>query len=255
MTAVIIEDESLIARELMHKLQQITPAIEVLTHCDSLASAKEWLQTHKQPDMFFMDIQLGDGVSFELFESHDIKAPVIFTTAYDDYALQAFKSNGVDYLLKPIDNTELQRAVEKCRVIVESRAAYPHDIKALLQVLSGHEPARKYKEKFVVNFRRQWIPVDTRDIAVFMRENLNYLIKFDGEKHILDFTTLEEIEQLLDPNLYYRVNRQTIIHIDIIKSVKPLDNATLTVTLKDPIKMEVTVGRAKAPEFKKWFDR
>jgi DNA-binding LytR/AlgR family response regulator len=163
--------------------------------------------------------------------------------------------NGTDYLLKPIDNDELKRAIDKCRLIIDSNQSYPQDISTLLQIISGATPVPRYKEKFIVQSRRQWIPIDTKDIAVFVREKLNYLITFTGEKFILDFTTLEEVESLLDPRLYYRANRQTIIHINAIKSVKPLDNATLTVTLKDPLKLETSVGRAKAPEFKKWFDR
>jgi DNA-binding LytR/AlgR family response regulator len=255
MTAVIIEDESLIARELRHKIAAVAPDVAIIEHADSLESATEWLTNHPQPDLFFMDIQLGDGVSFELFKKFEIKSPVIFCTAYDEYAIQAFKVNGTDYLLKPVDAGELKQAIDKCRSIVESQSAYPQDIRSLLQVLAGEQKLPKYKEKFIVQSRRQWVPVNTKDIAVFMRENLNYLITFSGEKFILDFTTLEEVESLLDPHIYYRANRQTIIHIDAIKSVKPLDNATLTVTLKDPVKLETSVGRAKAPEFKKWFDR
>lgn len=255
MKAVILEDENLIARELRHKVASVAPDVEIIEHLDSLEAASEWLAANEQPDLFFMDIQLGDGVSFELFKTIEIKCPVIFTTAYDEYAIQAFKVNGTDYLLKPVDTDELKKAIDKCRVIIESKSPYPQDMQALIHAISGKQPAGKFKEKFIVHSRRQWVPVDTKDIAVFMRENLNYLITFTGEKHILDFTTLEEIEALLDPRLYYRANRQTIIHIDAIKAVKPLDNATLTVTLKDPLKLETSVGRAKAPEFKKWFDR
>lgn len=255
MKAVIIEDENLIAVDLKQKIAAVANDVEIIEHLDSLESATTWLSTHEQPDLFFMDIQLGDGVSFELFEHTKIKCPVVFTTAYDEYAIQALKVNGTDYLLKPVDTEELKKAIDKCRTIIESKSPYPQDLQSLIQAISGGQPAGKYKEKFIVNSRRQWVPINTKDIAVFMRENLNYLITFTGEKHILDFTTLEEIETLLDPRLYYRTNRQTIIHVDSIKSVKPLDNATLIVTLKEPLKLETTVGRAKAPEFKKWFDR
>lgn len=254
MKAVIIEDENLIAVDLKQKIAAVANDVEIIEHLDSLESASAWLSTHEQPDLFFMDIQLGDGVSFELFEHTKIKCPVVFTTAYDEYAIQALKVNGTDYLLKPVDTEELKKAIDKCRTIIESKSPYPQDLQSLIQAISGGQPAGKYKEKFIVNSRRQWVPINTKDIAVFMRENLNYLITFTGEKHILDFTTLEEIETLLDPRLYYRTNRQTIIHVDSIKSVKPLDNATLIVTLKEPLKLETTVGRAKAPEFKKWFD-
>ncbi|MES2649327.1 MAG: LytTR family DNA-binding domain-containing protein [Bacteroidota bacterium] len=256
MKAVIIEDENLIARELQHKIAKIAPDISIEEHCDSLEMARAWMKANRQPDIFFMDIQLGDGISFELFKEFEIKAPVIFTTAYDEYALQAFKSNGVDYLLKPVDTEELQKAIDKCRKINEHKAVYPQDFEALIKAWSTPQASPKYKEKFIVNFRKQWIPINTKDIAVFHRENINYLTTFTGEKYILDFTTLEKIEDLLDPNLYYRVSREAIVHIDAIRSIKPLDNQTLQVYLKPPLdKMEVSVGRAKAPQFKKWFDR
>jgi DNA-binding LytR/AlgR family response regulator len=112
-----------------------------------------------------------------------------------------------------------------------------------------------YKEKFIVNVRNNWIPVDTKDIACFVRDNLNYLYTFSGEKYILDFTTLEDIEELLDPKIFYRANRQSIIHINAIQSVKPHENQKLSVFLKAPLKMELDISREKAPAFKKWFDR
>lgn len=256
MKAVILEDETLIAKELQHKIAKVAPDVEIITRLDSIESAKKWLSENNQPDVLFMDIQLGDGMSFELFNLFTIKCPIIFTTAYDEYAIQAFKVNGIDYLLKPIDTEELAWAIEKCRSIIKSQTSYPQDITAFINMLSGTKNAPKYKEKFIVTFRKQWVLIDTKDIAFFTRENLNYLYTFNGEKHILDFTTLEEVETLLDPNLYYRANRQAIVHINAIKGVKPLDNATLQVYLKTPLdKIDVSVGRAKAPAFKKWFDR
>lgn len=256
MKAVILEDETLIAKELQHKIAKVAPDVEVVAHIDSLETARTWLAANPQPDLFFMDIQLGDGVSFELFDKEKISCPVIFTTAYDEYAIQAFKVNSVDYLLKPIDNEDLRRAIDKVRKIIEVPGGFPQQVDALLDMLEKKLAKSRYKEKFVVSFRKQWVLIDTKDIALFIRENLNYLVTWSGEKHILDFTTLEEVEELLDPNLFFRASRQAIVHIDAIKIVKPLDNGTLQVTLKSPLQnIEVTVGRAKAPLFKKWFDR
>jgi DNA-binding LytR/AlgR family response regulator len=112
-----------------------------------------------------------------------------------------------------------------------------------------------YKEKFIVKLRQQWLPILTKNIACFHRENLNYLFTFGGDKFILDFTTLDEVEELLDPRIFYRSNRQSIIHIDSIQSIKSKENQKLVVTLKAPLKMELDISREKAPEFKKWFDR
>ncbi|QEC44341.1 LytR/AlgR family response regulator transcription factor [Pseudobacter ginsenosidimutans] len=256
MNAIIMEDEKLIARQLIDKIAQVAPDMKIVEVLPSVKTATKWFMENSEPDIVFADIQLSDGVSFQVFERYDLKCPIVFTTAYDEYAIRAFKSNGVDYLLKPVDTDDLQKAIEKCRVIVESRSQYPKDIQQLLKVITNsglHQPG--YKEKFIVNHRQQWIPVQSKDIACFYRENLNYILTFGGEKHILDFTTLDEIEELLDPALFYRVNRQAIIHMDAIQSIQLHENQKLTVFLKQPLKMQWDISREKAPAFKKWFDR
>jgi DNA-binding LytR/AlgR family response regulator len=256
MNAVIIEDENLIAKELQHKIAEVAPDVKVTGVLPSLKTSYKWFLENAEPDLLFADIQLSDGVSFEIFERYDLKCPVIFTTAYDEYAIRAFKVNGVDYLLKPIDRDDLKKAIDKCRVIVDSKSQYPKDIQQLLQVVANPKLAlTNYKEKFIVKVKHQWIPIYTRDIACFYRENLNYLVTFTGEKHILDFTTLDEVEELLDPKIFYRANRQAIIHIDTIQSIKPQENQKLVLTLRPPLKMELDISREKAPAFKKWFDR
>ncbi len=256
MNAIIIEDETLIARELKSKIAAVADDVTILEILPSVKAANRWLMENSEPDFIFADIQLSDGVSFEIFERYELKCPIIFTTAYDEYAIKAFKVNGVDYLLKPIDNAELKNAISKARSIVESKSAYPKDIQQLLQMMA--QPGNTipaYKEKFVVKLRNQWLPVLTKDIACFYRENLNYLITFSGEKYILDFVTLEEIEELVDPALFYRANRQCLIHINAIQSIKPLENQKLILILQSNLKMEQDVSREKAPGFKKWFER
>ena len=254
--AVIVEDESLIARELQNKIASVASDVQVIEVLPSLKTAKKWFMQNAEPDLLFMDIQLSDGVSFELFDHFQLNCPVIFTTAYDEYAIRAFKVNGVDYLLKPVDSEELKSAIDKCRRLLENKGTPPVHIKDLMQALQNPQAsASLYKEKFIVSIRNNWIPVNTRDIACFTRDNLNYLYTFGGEKYILDYATLEEVEELLDPRVFYRANRQSIIHADAIQSVKPHENQKLTVTLKAPLKMEMDISREKAPAFKKWFDR
>ena len=256
MKAVIIEDEALIATELQHKISEVATDVKIEKVLPSIKTAYKWFMENAEPDLLFADIQLSDGTSFEIFERYDLKCPVIFTTAYDEYAIKAFRVNGVDYLLKPIDIPDLKKAIDKCRIIIESKSQYPKDIRQLLQMMSQPTAAGAgYKEKFVVKVRNQWLPVSSKDIAYFYRENLNYLITFNGEKFILDFTTLDEVEELLDPKIFYRANRQSIIHIDSIQSVMPRENQKLVITLKAPLKMELDMSREKAPAFKKWFDR
>ncbi len=256
MRALIIEDENLIARELKNKISSVSSDVDVIEVLPSLKTARKWFLENAEPDLIFADIQLSDGVSFEIFERYELKCPVVFTTAYDEYAIRAFKVNGVDYLLKPVDIDDLKKAIDKCRNLHEQKTKLPANLQELMQVLQ--QPANGkplYKEKFVVNVRNNWIPILTKDIACFARENLNYIFTFSGEKYIVDYVTLEEIEELLDPKIFYRANRQAIVHIDSIQSVKPHENQKLTLTLKAPLKMEQDISREKAPGFKKWFDR
>lgn len=256
MNAIIIEDEKLIAKELQYKISEVAADIKIQEVLLSVKTAKKWLTENAEPDLVFADIQLNDGVSFEIFEQFEIECPVIFTTAYDEYAIRAFKANGVDYLLKPVDLDELKKAIKKARTIIESKSSYPKNIQQLFNMISKPEINNPgYKEKFVVKQYNQWIPILTKDIACFYRETLNYIITFTGEKYILDFVTLEEIEELLDRKLFYRANRQSLIHINAIQSVKLHENKKLTVTLKLPLKMQQDVSREKAPAFKKWFEQ
>jgi DNA-binding LytR/AlgR family response regulator len=256
LNAVIIEDESLIAKELQFKIAAVADDVKILTVLPSIKTANKWFLENAEPDLLFADIQLSDGVSFEIFERYQLNCPVIFTTAYDEYALKAFKVNGIDYLLKPLDTDELKKAIDKARTIAESKSHYPKDIQQLLNMMANPQSAATaYKEKFIVKVRNNWVPVLTKDIACFYRDNLNYLLTFGGDKYMLDFVTLEEIEELLDPKLYFRANRQSIVHIDAIQSIKPHENQKLSVTLKSPLKMDQDISREKAPGFKRWFER
>lgn len=256
MKAVIIEDEEIIANLLLSKINKLAPDIQVVAILPSLKMARRWFGENAAPDLLLMDIQLSDGVSFDLFNSFELNCPVIFTTAYDEYAIRAFKVNGADYLLKPIKDADLLAAIEKCKKIITQQMGHPADIKNLVQTVSDRSVPIKFKEKFIVNVRNQWMPVNTRDIACFSKEVLNYIYLFNGEKYSTDFVTLDEVEELLDPQQFYRANRQFIINIDAIHSVKPVENSKLIIRLKEPNqKLEIDMSRLKSPEFKKWMDR
>lgn len=256
MNALIVEDEQLIAKELQYKIKSIADDINIIEILPSLKTAKRWFMNNAEPNLIFMDIQLSDGISFEIFETYKLSCPVIFTTAYDEYAMRAFKVNGVDYLLKPIDDDELKRAIEKCRAIVASKNPYPSDIAKMADDFNKPQATIQFKEKFIVNSNKQWVPISTSSIACFMRDALNYIYTFKGEYYSFDFNTLEEVEEVLDSKLFYRANRQFIVHIDSINSVKPLENQKLTIRLKEPNhKFEIDISREKAPSFKKWLNR
>lgn len=256
MKAVIIEDEEIIANVLVNKIKKVAPDIQIIAILPSLKTARRWLSENAEPDLFFMDIQLSDGVSFDIFKDFSLQCPVIFTTAYDEYAVRAFKVNGIDYLLKPVKESELEAAIEKCRNLLGRKENPPNDLSELIKSLSHPSLASKYKEKFIVNIRNQWMPINTKDIACFSKESLNYIYLFNGERYMIDMVTLEEVEDLLDPKQFYRANRQYIINIDAIQTVKPVENSKLIIRLKEPNqKLEIDMSRLKSPEFKKWMDR
>lgn len=257
MKAVILEDEEIIAKVLEGKIRRLDPSIEIVEILPSLKVAKKWFLQHAAPDLLFMDIQLSDGVSFELLEQYQLDCPIIFTTAFDEYAIRAFKVNGIDYLLKPIDDTELTNAIQKAKQVSQFKKDSSYRIQDLLQAMAnpGHS-SQQYKERFLVNIRNQWMPVQTRDVAVITRDNLNFIYLFSGERYIIDYTTLDDVEEVLDPRQFYRANRQFIININAVQTVKPIENSKLTIRLKEPNhKFEIDMSREKAPVFKKWLDR
>jgi len=167
MKALIIEDEKLIAEELQYSIKSVADDIDIIDVLPSLKSAKKWFMQNKEPDILFLDIKLSDGLSFELFEQFTLQCPVIFTTAYEEYAIRAFKVNGVDYLLKPVQEDDLKKAIDKCRRSTENNALVPADMQQLLRHFTQPGSAPMFKEKFIVNFNNKWMPVNTKDIAVF----------------------------------------------------------------------------------------
>jgi len=257
MKALIIEDENLIAAEMKATINSVAPDVDVLGILPSLKSATKWFSANAMPDLIFMDIKISDGLSFELFDKFTITCPVIFCTAWEEYALRAFKVNGIDYLLKPVQEDDLKKAIDKVRSLQKNTTpALPTDIKSLMDYFAqAGNPKPKYKERFVVNSLNKWTPVEAKDIAVIYRENLNYFYKFNGDKLIYDYTPLDEIEEVLDPEMFFRANRQTIININSVLSVKPYGNQKLMVQLKPPLKNEIDISREKAPLLKKWMDR
>lgn len=257
MNAVIIEDEKLNVAELKHLLSEVAPDIKVVDVLPSLKTCRKWIAENKEPDLFFMDIKLGDGLSFELFDQYNIQCPVIFCTAYEEYAIKAFKVNGVDYLLKPVQKEDLLGAIEKVRKRMSGNLVQmPASLQLLINqfMKPGAEPTR-YKERFVLNANGKLTPVETKDIALFIKDTLTYIYLFNGEKLIYDYSSLDETEAQLDPIIFFRANRQCIININSIQSVKPQINLKLDIQLKAPLKQSVDVSREKATQFKKWLDR
>ncbi|RYU94175.1 LytR/AlgR family response regulator transcription factor [Emticicia agri] len=256
MNAILIEDEKIVARELCIKIAKTNPEVKILDILQSVKTAVNWFTANAEPDVVFADIQLADGVSFEIFEKFKLSCPIIFITSYNEFAIRAFKVNGIDYLLKPVELTDLQHAIEKAKSINQKQTKNPLDLNKLMEMLqTGTVSKPLYKEHFLCNHRNAWILVKTKDIAYFNYEMVVHIVTKTNEKFSLD-DTMEEIEATLDPDVFYRVNRQYIVNIDIIQKVWGLENLKLMVKLKEPHQAtEIDISRQKAPLFKKWLEK
>ena len=248
MKLLIIEDEPLVAKDLMKVVGRVAPDAEIIGTLASVSEAHSWFDKNPAPDLVLSDIQLSDGISFEIFESRKLKCPVIFTTAYDEYAIRAFKLNSIDYLLKPIDEKELSLALEKYRSIAGVSVT---DQLKLLMAGWGKEQ-KKYKERFLSVQRNSMVPITQQEIGFFHKEELIFIHTMGNEKMIGEHQTLDEVESLIDPSVFFRVNRQYIIHLQTVARVKTTHKG-LTVQLKAPFNLELDISREKATAFKDWL--
>ncbi|MBU6339975.1 MAG: LytTR family DNA-binding domain-containing protein [Bacteroidetes bacterium] len=246
MKVLLIEDELPAARQLSKLLLAHNPDVKILETLDSVAGAVRWFNTFPMPDLVFMDIQIADGLSFDIFKEISIPAPVIFTTAFDQYAVQAFKVNAVDYLLKPIDPEEFQRAMEK---INHQRVATQFD----LESISRYFKKETYKDRFLVKTGQQLAFLQAQDIAFFRSsDGLTQGYTFNGKKYFIDHT-LEELERLLDPQHFFRIGRSMSIRVNCIKAIHPHLNGRLKLELQPAAPEEVFVSRERVSEFKSWL--
>lgn len=255
MKIIIIEDEATAASRLRRLIGEIASDAEIIGEADSIESAvRLFAETGANVDLVFMDIQLADGLSFEIFEKITVRAPVIFTTAYDEYALKAFKVNAVDYLLKPIDRMELIIALEKFRKnqppVVES---FSHDLAAILKSVAGQKPA--YRQRFLVNWREEFVPVSLAEVAYFVTDNsISWLVRNDGRRFVVD-ETMEEIAAQLDPDIFFRLNRQVIARPEAIRQIHKHFNGKLKIVLHPNLTEDIFVSRGTAPEFRAWLNQ
>ncbi|QJW90190.1 response regulator transcription factor [Spirosoma taeanense] len=255
MTILLIEDEPLIGKQLRKLVHQLEPTALIDGPLTSVQSVCDYLRTHQPPDLTIADIQLSDGVSFEAFQQTDLNGPIIFTTAYDDYAIRAFKLNSLDYLLKPIEPDELKAALAKFHRWQLSGADFRQQFQDLLSDLTGQRNVRLYKRRFMGHHLRQIVPIPQEQVAYFTRHEVIYLHTVDGQRLITDYNTLDELEELTDPALFFRANRQYLVHIDAIVSYRPLDTGKLLLTLKKPNDPpDLTISKEKAPLFRQWFE-
>lgn len=250
MNIIIIEDEKPAARLLQRKVEKLGLQITALLH--SVEESIHWFQNNQHPDLIFLDIQLSDGLSFEIFENIEINSAVIFTTAYDEYALRAFKLNSIDYLLKPIDEEELETAVNKFKARNSNTSNLSLDFEMIKKMLVNPID-RTFKKRFTIKMGQQLKMINIDEVECFFSENKGtYLHTFENRNYLLD-TTLEQLETELDPQNFFRVSRKFIIPMKGIKEIQLHSNSRLKVILPSYKEDEVIVSREKVADFKNWI--
>jgi DNA-binding LytR/AlgR family response regulator len=254
MKVLIIEDEYPAAERLEKLIKKLDPRFEIAAVLDSVEAARKWFASETHVDLIFSDIQLADGLSFQIFEEYPAHSPIIFTTSYDEYAIKAFRVKSIDYLLKPIKLPELGEAIRKYENLKDdfSPKAYARKVETLLDSL---EISRKpYKTRFLVKNGEQLIPINQEQVAYFYTANeMSCLVGIDGRQYLVDYK-LEELESLVDPLSFFRLNRQFIARIGAIQKIHSYFNGKLKVELRPQTSQEVVVSREKASSFKAWLE-
>ncbi len=250
MKILIIEDEKPAATRLERLLASHFPEVKFGENLDTVTKAVRWFGENPDPDLIFCDIQLADGISFEIFEKVKVTAPVIFTTAFDQYAIRAFQVNAIDYLLKPIDPLELARAVDKFK---SSQAKPMLDLELLKGLL---QPEKKiFKNRFLVRFGEKIQSVPNEEVAFFYsEERVTFLQTVGGKKYVLD-STLEQVESQVDPMLFFRLNRKYLAKVDAVEEVLTYSNSRLKVKLRNCPDNDILISREKVSDLKEWLDR
>ncbi len=253
MNILIIEDEPQAAQRLQELVLKTKAEARVLGILDSVKSAVAWFKKNTASDLVLMDIQLADGISFEIFEQIEVNAPVIFTTAYDEYALKAFKVNSVDYLLKPIDEYEFLQAIRKYESVKGTSSSSVQMLERIgnaMQMLS-----KKYKERFVTKIGEHLKFIEVSEILYFFSaDKVTFCRAIDNRNHILDYT-LDQVEALLDPERFFRINRKYIIRVEAIVDMISHVNSRLRLVLKGSDDADIIVSRERVQDFKNWLDR
>ncbi|MET0391855.1 MAG: LytTR family DNA-binding domain-containing protein [Chitinophagaceae bacterium] len=261
MKILIVEDEDLAVRKIQKTLASVDEQAEVAGITDSIKSTVEWLQQNPQPDLILMDIELADGQSFEIFNLTEVKSPVIFTTSYDEYALKAFKVNSIDYLLKPVQKEELQAALDKYRNMKASYAAPAVEenrdlsLDSLVRELQRKLQPKEYRKRFLVKHAQKLVSIEIEEIAYFFSDGrLNFFKTLDNRKFVVDYT-MDELEDMLDPQEYFRISRSFYVSVNCIDKIEDYFGNRLILQLKPAVEKEALVSREKVTDFKKWMGK
>ena len=254
MKVLIIEDEAPAYRRLNTLLSEHHPDLEVVEVIDSVNDSILWLRNHQTPDLIFSDIQLADGLSFEIYKEVKINCPIIFTTAYDEYMMDAFQTNGIDYLLKPIESNDLNRSISKFKNLMKSDNGKETNMTAIIELLDNRGK-KKYKTRFLVKLGAKLLPVHISDIAYFYSsEGFTHIVTRGNRTFVAD-QTLEELDGILDPSIFCRANRQFIVHEQAIQALHQYFKGKLKLEVNPKPEADVIISREKARSFKNWLDQ
>ena len=252
MKVVIIEDETRTAQELKDMLLGIDSDIDVEAILGSVSKALDWFAKHPMPELIFSDIELGDGLSFELFKKISMEVPVIFCTAFDEYAIRAFEANGIDYLLKPIDEVMLQKSLEKYLRLKEHLIHGAQRALTMERVIDQIEIA--YKQTLLVDYREKIIPIKLQDVGfIYTANGIVYLELEENKRYTIPYT-LEQLETMLDPHQFFRANRQFILNRDFIDNIEHYFNRKLFITCKIASPEKIIISRVKSQPFLQWLE-
>lgn len=249
---LIVEDEIMARQSLVRTLAQNFPDLDIVGTSGSVKSTVEWLKTPgNHADVIFMDVELSDGICFEIFRQHEVKSKVIMTTAYDSYAIKAFEAGSIDYLLKPIEVAALKRAVGRCRT-----GENQIDVDSLLKAIeNGKAPQKEYKERYIIRFNDRIIPVGTDQVAyIYSEEKTNWLVTFDGNRYIID-SSLDVMIEDLDPEKFFRISRGCIIAMKAISSIIKQAGSRLKIVSDPKAPFEMTVSRSRVDDFLEWLEQ
>ncbi|TSJ42624.1 response regulator transcription factor [Mucilaginibacter corticis] len=259
MKVLIVEDEQLAVEKLTQTLQLVAPNATVIASADSVSDSVNWLRNNPgKADLILMDIELADGQSFAIFDEVQVDCPVIFTTSYDEYALKAFKVNSIDYLLKPIQQAELKGALNKLRFFKGDDSIADDQtlkIEHLVRELQKQSGMVEYRKRFLVKHLQKLVPIDVETIAYFYSdERVNFFRCYDNKSYIVDYT-MDDIEQVVDPKLFFRPNRALIVSVNSVDQIQPYFGNRLALRLKPEYEKEALVSREKVTEFKIWMGK
>jgi DNA-binding LytR/AlgR family response regulator len=250
MKVVLIEDEHLAAEKLTQLLMKIEPEVEIIEVLESVEESANWFSVNAAPDLIFMDIQLDDGISFEIFDAVEIDTPIIFTTAFDEYAIRAFKVNSVDYLLKPIDKQALESALCKFKKIHTEKLEFTAKVSKVIEQISA-----KYKSRFLLKVGSRFQSIQVVEICCFfVEERCTFLRTINGKTYDLDFS-LEQLQKTTDPNKFFRVNRNYLVNINCIDEIISYSTNRLKLKLNSQTDDSIIVSRDKVSEFKRWMNK